>query len=393
MSLLDRLIDRIDSDGPIPFEEFQSAALYDTEDGFFGAGKLRSVKEGDFLTSPEVSPLFGETLSVFVDRVLGGSSSLAADEGAPSSTDGKAASSVPPASGAGDGGKVRLRRDRRGRGAVPMLVEVGAGSGSLLRPLLASLKHPVDAWAVEASPAARSALRAVLPEDRILASIGRLPTAFRGVVIANELVDNLPVALAVRVGDGWEERWVGVEDGRLVLVRHGVRHEVAAWAERFGLPCPNGGRVEVQLAASAWMRSTLGRLDAGALVIIDYGETAKGLEHRRVDGTIRTYRAHHLGPQPLLQPGETDITVDVNFSALMAVAPEEGASVELHRQDEFLESLGLRDRIAGLRERELAAARSGDTMGQLEARSDRTNAETLLHPRGLGDFRVLVARV
>jgi SAM-dependent MidA family methyltransferase len=232
----------------------------------------------------------------------------------------------------------------------------------------------------------------VLPEDHILASIGRLPTAFRGVVIANELLDNLPVVLAVRVGDGWEERWVGVEDGRLVLVRHGVRHEVAAWAERFGLPCPNGGRVEVQLAASAWMRSMLGRLGAGALVIIDYGETAKGLEHRRVDGTIRTYRAHHLGPQPLLQPGETDITVDVNFSALMAVAQEGGASVELYRQDEFLESLGLRDRIARLRERELTAARSGDTMGQLRFRSDRTNAETLLHPRGLGDFRVLVAR-
>ena len=68
MTLLDRLISRIRSDGPVPFEEFQSIALYDPE-GFFGSG-LRSVKEGDFLTSPEVSPLFGETLAVFVDHVL-----------------------------------------------------------------------------------------------------------------------------------------------------------------------------------------------------------------------------------------------------------------------------------------------------------------------------------
>ena len=57
MSLLERLVDRIRSEGPIPFEEFQSIALYDPEDGFFGSGKLRSAKEGDFLTSPEVSPL------------------------------------------------------------------------------------------------------------------------------------------------------------------------------------------------------------------------------------------------------------------------------------------------------------------------------------------------
>jgi len=416
VSLLERLVGRIRSQGPIPFEEFQSVALYDLEDGFFSAGKLRSAKDGDFLTSPEVSSLFGETLAVFVDQVLGNhrspqersdvGGSARKGGGGPSSSvppASEAAGSVaeeawarpfvPPASEASVGGNVPQRRSRWGRGAVPMLVEVGAGSGSLLRPLMASLERPVDAWAVEASQAARSALAAVLPQDRILASIGELPTLFRGVVIANELLDNLPVAFAVRVGDGWEERWVGVEDGRLVLVRHEARPEVVAWADLFGLPCPEGGRVEVQLAAEAWFRDVLRRLRSGAVVVVDYGETAEGLEHRRVDGTVRTYRGHHLGPQPLLEPGETDITADVNFSALMAVAEEEGAAVELCRQDEFLVSLGLRDRIAGLRERELAAARSGDTMGQLEARSDRTNAETLLHPRGLGDFRVLVARV
>jgi len=273
-----------------------------------------------------------------------------------------------------------------------MLVEVGAGSGSLLRPLMASLEHPVEAWAVEASPAARSALTEILADDHILSSLEGLPVEFSGVVVANELVDNLPVALAVRAGHGWEERWVGEEEGRLVLVRHEARSEVVSWADRFGLPCPDGGRVEVQLAAYDWMRSVLTRL-WGAVLIVDYGGTAEGLEHRRVDGTLRTYRAHHLGPQPLLEPGETDITVDVDFSALVAVCKEMGAKVEVSRQDDFLESLGLRGRIAELRELELAAARSGDTMGQLRFRSDRTNAETLLHPRGLGDFRVLVARV
>jgi len=347
VTLLDRLVASIRSGGPIPFEEFQSIALYD-EEGFFGS-KLRSVKEGDFLTSPEVSPLFGETLARFVDQVVVGME-------------------------------------------APVLVEAGAGSGSLLRPLLGALDHSVDAWAVEVSPPARAQLSELLKPDRVVESLEGLPATFSGVVIANELLDNLPVALAVRTGDGWEERWVGVEDGRLVLVPHEPRPEVEQWASRFGLPCPEGGRVEVQLSACEWVQAVLGRLVEGAVVLIDYGDTTEGLERRRADGTLRTYRGHHLGPQPLLEPGETDITVDVNFTALMAIAEEAGAGVEMHSQDDFLESLGLRDRIAELRERELTAARSGDTMGQLQARSDRTNAETLLHPRGLGDFKVLVVR-
>ncbi|NIA25332.1 MAG: hypothetical protein GWP04_07150 [Gammaproteobacteria bacterium] len=355
----------------MPFEEFQRIALYDPEDGFFGSGKLRSTKEGDFLTSPEVSPLFGETLAKFVDQFLSS-----------------------PSGGSGRG-EERAGVDGGGAevgGRVPTLVEVGSGSGSLLRPLLVALEHSVDAWVVEASPAARAALAEMLPADRVVSSLDEVAAPFSGVVLANELLDNLPVAVAVRTGIGWEERWVGIEDGHLVLVPHPARPEVAAWANRFGLPCPEGGRVEVQLAAADWMRRALDVLARGAVVVIDYGEKAEHLEHRRLEGTLRTYRAHHLGPHPPAVPGETDITNDVNFSSLCAVAEAAGASVELHRQDEFLESLGLAERIRELREQELALARDGDPMERLKARSDRTNAETLLHPRGLGDFRVLIAR-
>lgn len=340
----------------MPFDEFQRIALYDPEEGFFGSGKLRSAKDGDFLTSPEVSPLFGETLAKFADAWV---------------------------SSAGPGRSSML-------GEPPTLVEVGAGSGSLLQPLLAGLETPVDVWAVEASPAARASLAGVVPADRIVETLDAVPAPFTGVVIANELLDNLPVALAVLTDDGWEERWVGVERGELVFVSRAARPEVAEWADRFGRPCPVGGQVEVQLEVAGWLRHALDRLATGAIVLIDYGELAENLERRRAEGTLRTYRGHHLGPDPLLEPGETDITVDVNFSALLAVAQEAGARAELLRQDEFLGSLGLRDRIRELQELEWERARAGDTMGQLKARSDRTNAETLLHPRGLGDFRVLV---
>lgn len=319
----------------MPFERFMEIALYDP-DGFFGGDVLRSEKAGDFLTSPEVSPLFGETLARYVAGIH---------------------SSI---------------------GDPFLLVEVAAGSGSLLRPLLEKL--PVEALAVEASPAAREALEpfVLVRED--------LPPSIRGVVIANELLDNLPTALAQLTSGGWRERWVGVDGDELVFVDAPPRPEVVDWLERYVGQVPEGGWVEVQLAAREWVADVLSRLQAGAVVLIDYGDTAENLLPRRGDGTLRTYRAHHLGPHPLDEPGETDITSDVNFTALLDLHP----SGTLHRQDDFLAGLGLRDMLSDIRRRELEAARSGDAMERLHLRDTRNEIETLLHPRGLGDFRVLV---
>ena len=150
-------------------------------------------------------------------------------------------------------------------------------------------------------------------------------------------------------------------------------------------PVEDGGWVEVQLAARAWVADLLERLEMGAVLLFDYGDTAEGLSNRRTDGTIRTYRAHHLGPHPLQEPGVTDITADVDFSALLDLHP----SARLHRQDDFLSSLGLRDHLSELRRAELAAGRDGNETERLRLRTMKVEAETLLHPRGLGDFRVL----
>ncbi len=318
----------------MPFERFMELALYGPE-GFFGGDSLRSQRAGDFLTSPEVSELFGETLARYVAGI---------------------------ADVIGDPFTV---------------VEVGAGSGSLLGPLLAA--YPVDALAVEASPAARSALAELVPVSE------ELPPTIRGVVIANELLDNLPTALAQLTPDGWRERWVGAEGDDLVFVDAPLRPEVATWLHAYGGPVAEGGWVEVQLAARAWVADVLARLEMGAILLIDYGETADNLLHRRGDGTLRTYRAHHLGPHPLDEPGQTDITSDVDFTALMDLHPES----TLRRQDDFLTDLGLRDRLSDFRKLELEAARAGDDMERLRLRTLKTEAETLLHPRGLGDFRVL----
>ncbi len=341
MSLNQRIRDEIASTGPMPFERFMEISLYDPEAGFFTSGELRSAKSGDFLTSPEVSSLFGETLGVFV-----------ANE------------------------KARL-------GEPFQLVEVAAGSGSLLRPILDRVE--VAAMAVEASPAARAALADVVPVT------DTLPESIRGVVIANELVDNLPMAVAQRVGVEWRERRVANREDGFELVDAEPRPEVLSWLVAYAGEVDDGGWVEVQLTAREWVRDVLDRLSDGTLVVIDYGDTAEGLLPRRRDGTLRTYRAHHLGPHPLDEPGATDITADVNFTALLAAAAEGGATVELMRQDDFLTGLGLRDRLSELRTEGLDAARAGDTMRQLQMKTLATEAETLLHPRGLGDFRVLIA--
>ncbi len=345
MTLEQRIRESIESKGPMPFEQFMDLALYDPDGGFFGSGKLRSEKAGDFLTSPEVSDLFGETLARYVEQ----------------------------------------ERDRIGDPF--QVVEVGAGSGSLIRPILQSID--LEAWVVEASPAARNSLQSILPAERVRTE---LPERIRGVLFANELIDNLPMALAQRVDGVWRERWVGLDGAGLALVDAHPRADVVQWLGDYADDVPDGGWVEVQLAARDWLRDALDRLDAGSVVLFDYGDTAENLLPRRQDGTLRTYRAHHLGPHPLDEPGETDITADVNFTALVATAEAIGATVELWRQDDFLTDLGLRDRLSQLRHSELEATRGGDEMERLRLRTRRTEAETLLHPRGLGDFRVLVAR-
>ena len=335
----------------MPFEVFMELALYHPDGGYFTGERLRSVQGGDFLTSPEVSPLFGETLAELVR---------------------------------GEAAEAGLSR--------PVVVDAGAGSGSLLRPLLSILGERADPWAVEVSPPARRALRELVGERRVVDSLEGLPQAIGGVIFANELLDNLPMALARRQAGGWRELWVTESGGELEWVETATRPEVEEWLGRFAGPTPEGGVVECQLAARRWVTEVLGRLVAGALVVFDYGDTALGLESRRPEGTLRTYRAHHLGPPPLADPGGTDITADVNFTAVAEAARAAGATVSLHRQDELLEGLGLTERIRGLRMQEAKHARAGDELRRLEKRSLRIGAETLLHPRGLGDFRVLIAR-
>ena len=403
--LADKLRARIAADGPMPFEDYMAACLYDPDGGFFTTGPLRSVKEGDFLTSPEVSPWFGRMLARFAEREVEGG--LIVDVGAGSGSLLKPMTET--LASPSRGGAERMRVDRSTQSSPQ------TGSRSIdphteaegVKPLSRPRSDPPpgpdgpdfplrgEQWefhAVEVSPAAREALGDVVGPDHVHETIDELPDQFNGVVIANELLDNFPVALAIRSDDRWVERWVGSTDTAFGLITEEARPEVVAWCDTHAGVVPEGGMVEVQLAATEWIGAVLGRIERGALVVIDYGGTAEELEPRRTQGTLRTYQRHHLGPDPLLVPGATDVTVDVNLTALMAAAEEVVTTVEFHRQDDFLTELGLREVVKDLRQQELELAKGDDAMARLKVRSELTDADTLLHPRGLGDFRVMVAR-
>ncbi|MEE9298345.1 MAG: SAM-dependent methyltransferase, partial [Acidimicrobiia bacterium] len=193
--LSEHIIAEIRRGGPMGFDRFMEIALYDPEAGYFATGALRSDRAGDFLTSPEVSPLFGETIAQFV----------------------------------------AAERDRIGEPFT--LIEVGGGSGSLLRPLLDALDPAPSVVAVERSAAARAAIAERVPE----ADLAETVPALRGVVIGNELLDNMPAALVARRDKGWSERVVNIEDDRLVLADGEARPEVTAWAEAHAGPVPDGG--------------------------------------------------------------------------------------------------------------------------------------------------------
>jgi len=233
-----------------------------------------------------------------------------------------------------------------------------------------------------------------------------------GVVVSNELLDALPVHLVRVVGDtqpALAEVYVTVDaSGRLTeRLDAPSSPEVAVYLDRFAVPWRtfgdgwrtfgDGWRTEVSLAAEAWMREAAGILQRGFALTIDYGATARRLYTRdRRRGTLAVYAHHQFSDRPLLAPGRQDITAHVNFSALARAGSARGLRVAGYTtQAAFLKALGVRAAAEALGTRlypEADTARQTDR-GQadlLRRRLLEGAVSTLLDPRGLGGFRVLV---
>jgi len=334
--LAERLAVRIGAAGPLRFDEFQSAALYDPDDGFYAAGG-RAGRRGDFLTSPEVGPLFGTVVARALDAWW----------------------------------------SELGRPDGFTVVDAGAGPGTLARSVLAARPACLEAGeyvAVEVSPAQRAAHPAGVR------STDRLPDGpLTGVILANELLDNLPVRLLVHDG-GWREAYVDAAPGARFLEVLGPAGVVP-----LGLPeeAAHGARAPLQAAAQAWLDDALGRIERGRLVVIDYTSTTAAMAARPKREWLRTYRGHDRGDHELRDPGSQDITCEVALDQLADVRPPDA----VRTQAQWLALHGIDELVEEGRRRWQERAATGD-LAALRARSRVREAEALTDPAGLGAFTV-----
>jgi SAM-dependent MidA family methyltransferase len=268
------------------------------------------------------------------------------------------------------------------------LVEAGAGNGRLSADVLHTLsrRHPdvyerVALHLVERSPAARDAQAAVLgpAAEKLTSSADSLPDRFEGVLLANELLDALPVHQVVQRSDGLREIYVSAEGGRLRTVEGPLSDpELAAYLARIDVRLEPGWTVEINLKAVEWVRDAARRLTRGFIILIDYGHHAGELySASHSGGTLTTFTAQTMeGPEVdigrpawLNSPGERDITAHVDLTSIVRSAEREGL-VTLGVLDQTYFLMGL---VTGWPEA-LAAA---DVKTRLALK-------TLLLPGGLG---------
>ena len=322
--------------GPLTVAAFMDLALYDPELGYYARAAQRSGRAGDFFTSVDVGSLFGELLEVQLAEIFQNS-------------------------------------DFRFQHAD--LVEAGAGNGRLSADILraAKARHPdvydaIRLHLVESSAEARAAQPATLGDvARRLASSGAaLPDSFEGVLIANELLDALPVHQVVLRENGLREIFVTADGCRLTTVeREPSTPALAEYLEHAGVTLEPGWRVEINLRAVDWIRDAARRLRRGFMILIDYGHDARELySPTHSTGTLTTFIKHRSGgpegsagaPPWLQRPGEQDLTAHVDFTSVRAAAEAEGmTAIAFLDQTYFLMGLlgGLANPQAALRNPQL----------------------------------------
>lgn len=299
-----------------------------------------------------------------------------------------------------------------------LVVEAGAGRGRLAREVLRaepSCTRALRYVLVERSPVLRAAQRELLvlepwedalgpfargegfdaPGGEVVAVGGKGPIVtaldtlpsvpIEGVVLANEMLDNLPFDVVERGDTGWREIRVGLDAaGRFAEIA------VPAAPERTPLvDAPSGTRLPIPHGMEAWLTECAAGLRRGVLVVIDYTATDAELVARGPSGWLRTYRAHARGADPLDAPGSQDITHDVPIDALRHAARQLGLVVVAETtQAEWLRGLGLDELVEAARTR--WRERAATDLDALAARSWVTEATALTDLAGLGAHTVLV---
>jgi SAM-dependent MidA family methyltransferase len=295
-------------DGVLSFARFMETALYAPGLGYYSGGAAKLGQAGDFTTAPEMSALFGAALARVAAAIIAQS--------------------------------------------APSILEFGAGTGKLARDVLTELSHmgvAVQRYAiVELSGELRARQQEALRDFPQVVWLDGFPATFDGVVLANEVLDAMPVHLVTKGPDGWREQCVTVADGAFAYV---PAVPGAALAEQIArqIPAadtlPQGYLTEVHGTAGGFMGS-LGALLArgrGAAILLDYGFPAHEFYHHdRSAGTLMCHYRHHAHPDPFYLPGLQDITAHVDFTAMALAAQDAGAEVLAYmNQASFLLAAGI----------------------------------------------------
>ncbi len=312
----------LDAGGTISFAEFMHYALYTPGLGYYSAGSRKFGADGDFVTAPEISPLFG--------RVVAKQCAAALQE--------IDASSV---------------------------LEFGAGSGRLALDMLRALQDldalPAEYRILEVSADLRERqqrlLYDALPEyaDRIV-WLDRMPESHRGVVIANEVLDALPVERFMRRKNGVCQLRVADEAGEFVFVDEPapdmLARAVAAIERDIGRALPENYVSEVSLAAPAWLGDVAGMLEHGLVLLFDYGVSRREYYAAdRGEGWLRCHFRHRAHSDPLILPGIQDLTAWVDFTAIAEAAVANGLQVLGYlSQSQFLLAGGIEAELQGFTE-------------------------------------------
>ena len=302
----------------ISFARFMELVLYAPGLGYYTAGARKFGAAGDFVTAPEMTPFFGRALAGQVAQVM--------------------------------------------QLSTPAILEVGAGSGRLAADLLLELERrgelPERYCILDLSADLRERQQATLAAavPHLLARVAwldRLPETFSGAVVANELLDALPAHVVAWRADGIFERGVALDaTGSFTWNERPAHGALLAAAEEIAAQCqlPPGYESEISLAARAWAGEWGHRLTSGALLLIDYGFPRREFYHQqRGRGTLMCHYRHHAHTDPFYLPGLQDVTVHVDFTAIIAAAHAAGLELLGYTsQGQFLLNCGILDRLGAL---------------------------------------------
>lgn len=312
MTLFEQICKRVQQDGPMPFSEFMHQALYSPFGGYYSSGLQKFGPGGDFITAPELTPLFGQTLALQCQQIL---------------------TALPD----------------------PIVFEFGAGSGQLCVDLLTHLEKidclPREYHILEVSSHLRHRQEALiaLKIPHLLSRVQWLSAwpmqAFHGVVIANEVLDAMPVSRFLQTDTGLFESHVALND-------RGVLHEVYTHCNNERLTAHVHAvlahdlfpyQSEANLFINDWLKACHDMLERGAVILLDYGFPQHEYYHPdRHQGTLMCHYHHRAHIFPLMHIGEQDITAHVDFTHVAEAAITAGFHVAgFTSQASFLLANGL----------------------------------------------------